>query len=79
MDELETVLENMAHVRFEGRSYDAPLADLNLGEDSTDTDVRREVATYLGIPEQKLRSFAVDRNPDTNSITLRPEAVFGGV
>ena len=80
MDEVlenEVQLENMAHVRFDGRSYDAPLAELNLGEDSTDNEIREQVANYLGVPPQKLRSFAVDRNPDTNSITLRPEAVFG--
>ena len=77
MDELEAVLENQLHIRFDGRSFDIPLAELELGDNSSDNDIRNAAANWLGIPDQKLRSFAVDQNPDTNSITLRPEAVFG--
>jgi hypothetical protein len=70
-------LENMLHVMHDGRSWDIPLAELEIGDNSTDVQIRNAAANYLGIPEQKLRAFAVDRNPDTNSLTLRPEAVFG--
>ena len=73
----ENQLENMLHIRFDGRSWDIPLTELAIGDDSTDNDIRNAAANHLGIPEQKLRPFAVDRNPETNAITLRPEAVFG--
>jgi hypothetical protein len=73
----ETQLENMLHIRFDGRSYDIPLAELEIGDNSTEAQIRNAATNWLGIPEQKLRAFAVDRNPQTNSITLRPEAVFG--
>ena len=77
MDELETTLENMLHIRWDGRSRDIALSELELGDNSSDDDIRNAAANYLGIPEQKLRSFSVDRNPDTNALTLRPEAIFG--
>lgn len=77
MDDQAVQLENQLHIRFDGRSYDIDLANLELGDGSTDNQIRDAAANYLGIPEQKLRSFSVDRNPDVNSITLRPEAVFG--
>ena len=78
MDEvLENQLENMLHIRFDGRSYDIPLNEMEIGDGSTDTQIRNAAANWLSIPEQKLRSFSVDRNPNTNAITLRPEAVFG--
>ena len=73
----ENQLENMLHVRVEGRSYDVPLAEMNLGDNSSDTDIRNAAADWLGIPQGKLRAFAVDRNGETNTLTLRPEAVFG--
>jgi hypothetical protein len=87
MDELE----NMLHVRFGGKSRDIPLAELNIGEDSTDAQICDAAAERLafeqeqetGVPQDaeilkgKLRDFAVDRNPETNSLTLRPEAIFG--
>jgi hypothetical protein len=78
MDEtVETQLENQLHIRFDGRSYDIPLGDLPIGDNSSDNEIRDAAANWLEIPEQKLRRFAVDRNAETNSITLRPEAVFG--
>lgn len=70
-------LDNNLHVRFDGRSWDIPLAEMNIGDQSTDNEIRTAAANWLGIPEQKLRSFAVDRNAQTNAVTLRPEAVFG--
>jgi hypothetical protein len=76
-EQFETQLENMLHVRVEGRSWDIPLADLTIGDQSTDNDIRTAAANWLGIPEGKLRPMRVDRNAETNSITLRPEATFG--
>ena len=65
------------HVRFDGRSIDISVADLDLGDASDDNAVRRAVAGWLETPVQKLQAFAIDRNAETGDIVVRPEAVFG--
>lgn len=70
-------IEPQVHVRFDGRSLDIPLADLDVGTMSTDDQVRNAVATFLEVPAFKLQAFRVERNEQTGSITIRPEAVFG--
>lgn len=67
----------MIHVRYEGRSWDIPLNQVDVGVQSTDEQVRSAVAGHLGVPVNKLRTFNIDRNATTGSLTLRPEAVFG--
>lgn len=64
------------HIRFDGRSFDIPLADLDVGPVSSDVEVKRALAEYLDVSEAKLRSFVVDRH-ETGNLTVRPEAVFG--
>ena len=64
------------HIRFEGRSYDLPLADLDLGALSSDSDVRKALVTYLNVPDQALKYYVVERHANGN-MTVRPEAVFG--
>ena len=66
----------VAHVRFAGRSFDIPLAALDLGALSADGHIRRAMARYLDVPENKLDAYVVDRHANGN-VTLRPEAVFG--
>lgn len=75
---METVtIMPQVHIRYDGRSYTVPASDLDIGVYSTDEQVRAAVATHLGVPSAKLFSFAIDRNQDNGSLTLRPEAVFG--
>lgn len=64
------------HVRYDGRSYDLPLAELDIGDRSTDEQVRTAVADHLGVPVGKLRAFTVDR-AQNGEMTLRPDAIFG--
>jgi hypothetical protein len=64
------------HIRFEGRSYDLPLADLDLGGLSTDDDVRTALAGYLGVNDRSLKHYVIERHANGN-MTVRPEAVFG--
>jgi hypothetical protein len=64
------------HIRFEGRSSDIPQSELDIGEASTDDQIRQAVATHLGVPPNKLLAFALDKTANGN-ITLRPEAQFG--
>ncbi len=72
------VIQNVPwlHIRFEGRSYDLPLADLDLGPLSTDEDVRTALAGYLGVPDRALKNYVIERHANGN-MTVRPEAVFG--
>ena len=67
---------HVLHIRFEGRSFDIPLSDLDVGVLSTNADVLRALADYLDVPEIKFRNYTVDRH-DTGNLTVRPQAVFG--
>lgn len=64
------------HVRFEGRSFDVPLSDLDIGLDSEDRTVKNRLAEYLNVRENQFSQYAVDRH-DTGNLTVRPQAVFG--
>jgi hypothetical protein len=77
-DEAMTELQRSAtlHVRFEGRSLDVRLADLDIGPQSTDDQVKQALAVYLDVPVQKFRDYVVDRH-STGNMTVRPEAIFG--
>lgn len=66
----------VVHVRFEGRSRDVPLGDLDLGPFASDADVKRALARHLAVPEARFRDYVVDRH-ETGNLTVRPEAVFG--
>jgi hypothetical protein len=64
------------HIRYEGRSIDIQMSELDLGRNSSDNDIRRILANYLEAPVEKLRNFAIDRH-ETGNITVRPQAQFG--
>jgi hypothetical protein len=66
----------VAHVRFDGRSFDVPLAELGVAADGADHDVKSALARHLDISEERLRDHVLDRH-ETGNVTLRPEAVFG--
>lgn len=68
--------ERVIHVRFEGCSWDLPFGALDLGDLSSDNDVRQALARYLDVPAAKLAAYVVERHANGN-ITVRPEAVFG--
>ena len=67
---------HVVHIRFEGRSLDIPLPELDLGPLSSDADIKRAVAVHLEVPEVKFRDYVVDRH-ETGNLTVRPAAVFG--
>jgi hypothetical protein len=64
------------HVRFDGRSLDISLGDLDVATAADDRQIKRALAAYLEVPESQLRDYVVDRHP-TGNLTLRPQAVFG--
>jgi hypothetical protein len=67
---------NLLHIRFEGRSVDIALRDLDVGPVSPDGEIKQAVAAYLNVPPEKFRHYVVDRH-ETGNLTIRPEAVFG--
>jgi hypothetical protein len=64
------------HVRFEGRSWDLLLSDLDVGGLSPDNEIRQALARYFDVPEAKFNAYIVERHANGN-LTVRPEAVFG--
>lgn len=64
------------HVRFDGRSWDLLCSDLDVGQLSSDEQVRAALASYFNVPAQKFRAYVVERHQNGN-MTVRPEAVFG--
>ena len=66
----------VAHIRFEGRSLDIPLNDLDVGPMSSDGEIKRALARHLEVAEGELRDYVIDRH-ETGNLTVRPEAVFG--
>ena len=64
------------HVRLDGRSFDIPLSDLDLGTHSSDQEIKNRLANYLDLPSTHLVEHVVDRHRNGN-LTLRPNAVYG--
>jgi hypothetical protein len=68
--------ERVVHIRFEGQSRSIPFSVLDIGNLSTDREVRQALARYLEVPVRKLEPYVVERHANGN-ITVRPVAVFG--
>lgn len=65
------------HIRYDSQSIDMSMSDLDIGDASSDQQIRAAAASALSVPPTKLAAFVVDRNTETGDITLRPQAVFG--
>ena len=70
-------VSRQAHIFYEGQAWDLDFDNIDVGMLSNDADVRNKVAEALGVPGMKLANFRVERNEETQDITLRPQAVFG--
>ena len=66
----------LIHVRFEGRSFDIPLNDLDIGTGTPDGGIKSAVAQYMDLPPRSFNGYVVERHEGGNW-TIRPEAVFG--
>ena len=73
---LQLARSAVVHVRFDGRSFDLPLAELGVADGAGDRDIKRAVARHLEVNEERLHDHVLDRH-ETGNLTLRPEAVFG--
>jgi hypothetical protein len=66
----------VVHVRFDGRSLDVELDEIDVGPSSDDRTIKHALARHLDVPERELGNYVVDRH-DTGNLTVRPSAVFG--
>lgn len=76
MSQVTPTQERVVHVRFEGQSWDIAFSVLDLGDLSSDQEVRQALANYFEAPPSKFEPYIVQRHANGN-ITIRPEAVFG--
>ena len=68
--------EAVVHIRFEGRSRDLGLRELDIGQMSSDGQIRQALANYFDVPARRFRAYVIERHENGN-MTVRPEAVFG--
>jgi hypothetical protein len=71
-----TQLHNYLHIRFDGRSFDLPLAQLGLADELSEQDVRAAAARFLEVGFDRLDDYVVEQHK-TGNMTLRPEAIYG--
>ncbi len=64
------------HLRYDGQSYDVSLEDLDIGDLSTDEQIKASVAQHMQVPVTKMDNYRVEK-ADNGDITLYPQAVFG--
>jgi hypothetical protein len=69
-------MENTLHVRFEGKSFDIGLSQIDVTGASSDRQVKAALASYLDVAASRFTNYVVERH-DNGNITVRPEAVFG--
>lgn len=74
---VNNVSNRQVHVFFDGQSRDLDFDNLDIGMLSSDADVRNKVAEALDVPAMKLANFVVDRNEETEDLTLRANAIWG--
>lgn len=67
----------VVHVRHNGRSFDFQAHQMDLGDRSSDQQVREAVAEKLSEPRSRFSNYVIDRNTQTGDLTVRPQAVFG--
>ena len=65
------------HIRYGGESVDISCEAADIGDLSTDEQIKQAAADFLEAPLSKFSNFVVSRNADTGDVTLRPQAVFG--
>ncbi len=70
-----TTDSTLLHVRFDGRSDDLELADLNLAPNVTDGDLRAALAARYDCAPGELDDYVIVREP--RAIIVRPVAIYG--
>lgn len=73
---VEETRQAVIHIRFEGKSQDISVSELDIGRASTDEQIKSAVAGFLDVEAEKLENYVIERHENGN-YTVRPEAVFG--
>lgn len=76
MNEIENVTNPTIHVRFAGNSYRFEGNEIDVGNLSSDNEIKSALARRLQVEDAKFSAYVVERH-DNGNITVRPEAVFG--
>lgn len=63
------------HVRFNGRSVEVPLEELDVGRFNSDEQIIKAAAKYLNVPFRQFDYYVVDRH-EGGDMTIRPDAFF---
>jgi hypothetical protein len=66
----------MVHIRFEGRSFDLPEAQLKLAANMNDTTIKQRLAQHFDVHLNRFETYVIDR-PVGGDLIIRPEAVYG--
>lgn len=67
----------MLHVRHRGESHEIPFDDLGVTPSHSDEEIKLAVANRLDVVEGEFNDYVLERET-SGTMTLRPEAVFGG-
>jgi len=70
------VQEAVIHIRFEGKSHDISVTEFDIGQTSSDEQIKTAVADFLKVDSSKLENYVIEHHENGN-FTVRPEAVFG--
>jgi hypothetical protein len=73
----EAVVDRQVHIFYDNQAWDLAFDDLDVGMLSTDNEIKAKVAEALNVPLVKLANFRVQKNEETQSVDVRPNAVFG--
>lgn len=65
------------HIRYDGRSLDRSASSLGIVGSMSDVEIRQKIAQDLDVSLAALSNYVVDRNAESASITIRPDAVYG--
>ena len=76
---MTTVVEQLnpqIHVRFAGRSFRLEASALDVGNLSSDHEIKAALSSHFGVTSTAFASHVVERH-ENGHFTVRPEAVFG--
>lgn len=72
---MSQVMNQIVHVRYNGRSDELQLAALDLPGNANDAQIKQAVANYLDLALHALDHYVVVRT--SSAIIVRPEAIYG--
>jgi hypothetical protein len=68
-------MNQIIHVRFDGRSEELTATMLHLAIPATDSQIRQAIVSHFDLPANHLDDHVIIRTSD--AIIVRPEAIYG--